>query len=252
MTYPTTPASTSVSLFASIPPRASLWAALTLSLGLIQGCGGGGGGGGATPEPVKPASYDLQATMSQYYTKAQSWSLSGTVGATPVSAVLSVAPKTGTAVFPVNGKAYTYTQQEMKLTVNGQTFSTVAELYYDAALVQTEAVSARSDNTCELAQTKGSFSRAAKIGDSGPNGSGVEYVSCAPGAAVEANYVDTWQLKEEGGRVLLCLNRNSKVVASGFNRVGSQCHQVLADGSLGPFMSLSLVSEDGTLSIKTP
>jgi len=238
-------------LFSSVPTRTSLWAALTLSLGLIQGCGGGGGGNDATPEPVKPSSYDLQATMSQYYTKAQSWSLSGTVGAVPVSAVLSVVPKTGTAVFPVNGKAYTYTQQEMKLTANGQTTNTMGELFFDATLMQTEAVSARSDDTCEQAQTKGSFSRAAKVGDSGANGSGFEYVSCAPGAAVEANYVDTWQLKEEGGRVLLCLNRSSKVVASGFTRVGSQCHQVLADGSLGPFMSLSLITEDGTLSMKT-
>ena len=119
-------------------------------------------------------------------------------------------------------------------------------------MFQTEANSARSDNACEMAQTKGSFPRSAKVGDSGSNGSGVEYVSCAFGAAVEANYVDTWQLKEEAGRVLLCLNRKSKVVASGFTREGSQCHQVLTDGSLGAFMSVSYMTEEGSVSVKTP
>lgn len=225
-------------------------AAVALSLSLLQACGGGGSS--SDPEPVKPSSYDLQAAMTQYYTKAQTWSLSGTSGTVPVTAVLSLTPKTGTAVFPVNGKSYAYTLQEMKLSANGQSTTSSSELFFDAALVQTEANSSRSDGACELAQTKGSFSRSAKVGDSGSNGSGVEYVSCAFGAAVEANYVDTWQVKEEGGRVLLCLNRTSKVVATGFNRVGAQCHQLLADGSLGSFMSVSYVSEDGSVAMKTP
>lgn len=232
-------------------PRALAVGAAVLGLSLLQACGGGGSSDAADPEPVKPLTYDLQVAMSQYYTKAQSWTLSGTIGPTAVSAVMSLTPKTGTLAFPVNGKAYAYTGQEMKVSAAGQTVTSSSELFFDPALLQTEASASRADDACESTAVKGSLSRAAKVGDSGANGSGSEHVSCAVGAAVEANFVDTWQVKEEAGRVLLCLNRSSKVVATGFTRTGSECHQLLADGSLGTFMSVTGTYEEGALSLKT-
>jgi hypothetical protein len=228
-------------------------AALVLAL---QACGGGGSD--APPEPVKPTTYDLQAAMTQYYTKANTWNLSGTVSGaglpagTAVSMVLTTSPMAGMGTHPVSGRLSSHMSQGMTLNFLGTSHSSIYESFFDAGTFQSEGLASLADDSCEASVTKGSLSKTAKVGDTGSNGSGIEYLSCKAGSGAEANYVDTWAVKQDGARVLLCLERSAKVVATGFTRTGSQCHQLNADSSLGSYVSFSEKLEDASFELKTP
>ncbi|MCV2352653.1 hypothetical protein LNV09_00610 [Paucibacter sp. B2R-40] len=238
--------------------RLAAAASLTTLVLALQACGGGGGSD-PVPEPVKPTTYDLQAAMTQYYTKANTWNLSGIVtgaglpaAGTAVTMVLTTTPMTGVGTHPVLGKQFSHMSQSMTLNFLGTSKSAVYESFFDPATAQAEGQASLADDSCEASVTKGSYSRTAKVGDTGSGGSGIEYISCQAGSGAEANFVDTWVVKQDGARVLLCLERSAKVVATGFTRTGSQCLQLNADSSLGSYVSFSEKLEDATFELKTP
>ncbi|MDC8772348.1 hypothetical protein [Roseateles albus] len=236
-------------------------AALAAVLISLQACGGGGD---PAPEPPKAVSYDLQLAMTQYFTKANSWTLSGTVSGarvptgTAASMVLTIAPKSVAGTFSETGKQISHMTHAMTLSFPGFSESVGDESVFDPSNIQFERlapmwnIATTVGDMCDASLNKGSFSKTAKVGDTGSSSLATGPLTCNTNSSAEVSYLDTWVVKQEGARVLLCLERNTKVIATGFMRTGRQCHQLNADSSLGSYMSFSKKLEEFSFELTAP